>query len=473
MISSTLHLFLLISTAFFFHNPHATKTSSTSHNSLVLDLTHSTSPTNGFPPQKTSRYGSLKNQYSETLDITEPLKELPQGFVMSLTLGTPPQVVNKVLFDTGSDLIWVPCGKASFTCTGCDNPKSDFSTIFNPTSSSSLRRESCTTPLCVNLHSAENYYDTCTVSGCSLDTIYNHKCFRSCPPFSYTYASSVVAGLLTIDILDIHNIKNHSNPKITFGCVTSTLHESTGIAGFGRGPLSLPSQLGFLSKVFSHCFLSFDFSSNPNISCPLVLGDGATASTEHFQFTPILKNSIYPYSYYIGLESVTVGNTTIQAPISLREFDSLGDGGMLMDSGTSYTHLPEPFYSKLVSTLESVITYPRAKVVEDQSWSDLCYKMPVRKNNSGQPDVLPSITFHFLNDVNLTLPQGTYFYKMAPPEGLSQAKCLMFQVRDDGHGPGGVFGSFQQQNVEVVYDLEKERIGFHTTDCSLLAKKHN
>ncbi|GFQ05608.1 aspartic proteinase nepenthesin-2 [Phtheirospermum japonicum] len=403
--------------------------------------------------------------------MTEPLTEIPDGFIMSLTLGTPPQVIQKIFFDTGSDLFWVPCGKMSFTCIGCPHYKRDLSTILNPMSSSSSIRESCMSPLCVNLHSAENYYDTCIAAGCSLDSIHNKTCMRLCPAFAYTYAYGVVAGHLVIEILDTHQAKNLGNPNITFGCVSSTVIEPTGIVGFGRGPLSLPSQLGFLSKGFSHCFLSFDFSSNPNISCPLVLGDIATSSKEHFQFTQMLYNPVYPYFYYIGLKGVTVGDTTIQAPVSLSEFNSSGDGGFLMDSGTTYTHLPEPFYSQLLSTLKSVIKYPRAEDVEDGSWSDLCYDMPIRKNNS-QPDGLPSVTFHFLNNVSLTLAQGTYFYKMARPKGSTQVQCLMFQQMDDERGPGGVFGSFQQQNVEVVYDLEKERIGFQTTDCASLAKTH-
>jgi hypothetical protein len=41
---------------------------------------------------------------------------------------------------------------------------------------------------------------------------------------------------------------------------------------------------------------------------------------------------------------------------------------------------------------------------------------------------------------------------------------------DDGdYGPAGVLGSFQQQDVEVVYDMEKERIGFRPMDCASAA----
>lgn len=146
---------------------------------------------------------------------------------------------------------------------------------------------------------------------------------------------------------------------------------------------------------------------------------------------------------------------------------------MLIDSGTTYTHLPEPLYSQLLSVLQSLVPYPRAKDVEARTGFDLCYITPCP--NSSLTDnidvLLPTITFHFLNNVSLDLPQGNYFYAMGAPSNSSVVKCLLFQSMDggDSYGPAGVFGSFQQQNVEVVYDLQKERIGFQTVDCASAA----
>ncbi|KAL0398158.1 UNVERIFIED_CONTAM: Ras-related protein RAa [Sesamum radiatum] len=342
---------------------------------------------------------------------------------------------------------------------------------FSPSYSSSSSRDSCSSPFCINIHSSDNSFDSCTVAGCSLSTLVRSTCYRPCPSFAYTYGDGVVAGILTRDILRVHAGSPNSTreiPKFCFGCVGSTYREPIGIAGFGKGPLSLPSQLGFLQKGFSHCFLPFKYANNPNISSPLVLGDLAISSKESLQFTPILKSPMYPNYYYIGLEAVTVGNTTAtQVPLNLREFDSSGNGGMIIDSGTTYTHLPEPLYSQLLSVLQSAVTYARATEVEERSGFDLCYRIPCPNNNISLADDLPSITFHFLNNVSLTLPQGNSFYAMSAPNNSTVTKCLLFQSMDDtDYGPAGIFGSFQQQNVEVVYDLEKERIGFEVADCA-------
>ncbi|KAA8537112.1 hypothetical protein F0562_029590 [Nyssa sinensis] len=386
----------------------------------------------------------LTKKPSEMLDIMEPLREVRDGYLISLNLGTPPRVI-QVYMDTGSDLTWVPCGNLSFDCMDCDDYRNNkLMASFSPSYSSSSYRDSCSSPFCMDIHSSDNSYDPCTVAGCSLSTLLKATCFRPCPSFAYTYGEGVVIGTLTRDTLRVHGSSpgvTREIPKFCFGCVGSTYREPVGIAGFGKGSLSLPSQLGLLQKGFSHCFLAFKFANNPNISSPLVVGDLAISSKDHLQFTPMLKSPVYPNYYYIGLEAITVGNiSATEVPSNMREFDSLGNGGMLIDSGTTYTHLPDPFYSNLLSVLQSLIPYTRAKEVETRTGFDLCYKIPC-PNNAFTDDLLPSITFHFLNN-----------------------------SMDDGeYGPAGVFGSFQQQNVEVVYDLEKERIGFQPTDCASAA----
>ncbi|KAK9268013.1 hypothetical protein L1049_010452 [Liquidambar formosana] len=440
--------------------------------SLILGLSHSRTT---LPIPKVSTVSTKRP--SELLDMMEPLREVRDGYLISLNLGTPPQVI-QVYMDTGSDLTWVPCGNLTFDCMDCDQyyRSNKLMDTFSPSNSASSSRDSCASSFCTEIHSSDNSYDPCTMAGCSLTTLLKATCSRPCPSFAYTYgAGGLVIGTLTRDTLRVHG----SSPNVTrelqmfsFGCVGSTYREPIGIAGFGRGALSLPSQLGFVQKGFSHCFLAFKFANNPNISSPLVVGDLAISSKDHLQFTPMLKSPMYPNYYYIGVEAITVGNISATAvPLSLREFDSHGNGGMLIDSGTTYTHLPEPFYSQLLSVLQSVITYPRATDVETRTGFDLCYKVPCAGNITSADDLLlPSITFHFLNNVSLVLPKGNHFYAMAAPSNSIVVKCLLFQRMDDGdYGPAGVLGSFQQQNVEVVYDLEKERIGFQSMDCASAA----
>ncbi|XP_050370724.1 probable aspartyl protease At4g16563 [Argentina anserina] len=469
-ISNPFFILLLLIAFLSFNQTLARQKSSTT--SLVLGLRHSRSVIRSPISSANS-----KNMASQVLDLMEPLRGVRDGYLISLNFGTPPQVI-QVYMDTGSDLTWVPCGNLSFSCMECDDYRNmRLNPTFSPSASSSSVRDQCGSPFCTDIHSSDNPLDPCTIAGCSLTTLLKGTCPRPCPSFSYTYgAGGVVIGTLSRDTLRVHGISSSPSnitseiPNFCFGCIGSTYREPIGIAGFGRGPLSLPSQLGFLQKGFSHCFLAFKYVNNPNISSPLVIGDVAISSKQNLQFTPMLKSSIYPNNYYIGLEAITIGNNTItQVPLSLREFDSQGNGGMLIDSGTTYTHLPEPFYSDVLSVLQSLITYPRAKEMEIKTSFDLCYKVPYTAN-AVTDELFPSITFHFLNNVSLPLPQGNHFYAMGAPINSSVVKCLLFQTMDDGdYGPAGVFGSFQQQNVEVVYDLQKERIGFQAMDCASAA----
>ncbi|KAJ6410582.1 hypothetical protein OIU84_007347 [Salix udensis] len=356
--------------------------------SLVLGLTLAS--TASFP---TGPKASTSSRKIVSLDFSgekKPLMEVRDGYLISLNIGTPPQVI-QVRMDTGSDLTWVPCGNPSFRLHGMD---------------------SCASPFCIDIHSSDNPLDPCTVAGCSLSTLVKATCSRPCPSFAYTYgtAGGAVTGLLARDTLRVHGSSpagvTTEFPKFCFGCVGSSYREPVGIAGFGRGDIALTSK-------------------------------------EEMHFTPLLNSPMYPNYYYIGLEAITVGNVrATEVPASLSEFDSLGNGGMKMDSGIAYTHLPKPFYSQLLSILQSTINYPRDNGMEMKTGFDLCYKVPCPNNNTLSDDhLLPSITFHFLNN----------------------------SMDDGDDGPAGVFGSFQQQNVEVVYDLEKERIGFQPMDCASVA----
>ncbi|GER49545.1 eukaryotic aspartyl protease family protein [Striga asiatica] len=393
----------------------------------------------------------------KTPDGIVPLKEIRDGYIMSLSLGSPSQTIHNLFLSTGSDLVWVHCGNLSnpFECIDCTDPynkKYNFS-FFNPSSSKSISSEPCTSPLCADIHTSD-YYNTCTAAGCVLRDFVNVKCSKPCPSFSYSYVDGSVAGFLANDTI-VLNANNQHNTKqyISFGCVRSSYRMPLGIVGFGKGPLSLLSQLGFLENGFAYCFLSFEFSSNPN-------------------FTPILENPTYPNFYYVGLESVTVGNkVNIQAPESLRVFSPSGKGTMMIDSSTSNTHLPDPLYSQLQEAIKSMVKYSRASDVEAKSPFHLCYHVPTKY--AKKPGGFPSITFHFLNNVSLNLPAGNVFYKVAPPKNGSQPVCLIMQEMDDDEvEASAVLGSFQQQNIEVVYDLQNERIGFQTTDCVSYGKRY-
>lgn len=402
-----------------------------------------------FPKPRASRNSSTK-------DMMEPLREDRDGYLIYFNLGSPDQVM-PVYMDNRSNLSWVPINE-NISFDSEVYRKNELTRFFSPLFSSSFTRDICNSSFCNDIHSPDNFHDPCALAGCSFASRIKSTCSRPCPAFAYPNgAGGVVHGRLARDKLMVYGnglIATKEISEFCFGCVTDG--GSIGTAGFGRGELSLPSQLG--KKVFSHCF-----TDNPKKSSLLVLGDIAMKG---YQFTPILKDPMYPNHYYIGLKDMTIGNAmAIKVPLKLRKFDSHGNVKLLLDSRAPFSYFREPLYSRIRSSLKSVITYPRAK-----AGLDLCYIVPFTNGT----DDLPSITIHLSNNVSLVLAQGNLFYAVEAPSESSVVKCLLFKKMDVHHDFGAdvVVGYTLLQNVGVVYDLKKERVGFQPMDCALAAAAH-
>ncbi|CAN6327643.1 unnamed protein product [Urochloa humidicola] len=475
------HIYIiLLCTISSFFNSQATDTKPQIQNSLVLGLSLVRSL---YAPSMTL----LNSTNYDFLDIIEPVTAYTDGYLLSLNLGTPPQVF-QVYLDTGSDLTWVPCGtSSSYQCLECGNEHSSSkppTPMFLPSQSSSNTMDLCGSRFCVDVHSSDNRFDPCAAAGCAIPAFTSGLCSRPCPPFAYTYGGgALVLGSLGRDSVTLHGSAHGIGPLspvefpgISFGCVGSSIREPIGIAGFGKGTLSLPSQLGFLGKGFSHCFLGFRFARNPNVTSSLVMGDLAlpSATDDGFLFTPMLKSVTYPNFYYIGLEGVSLGSDgggadamVAVAPPSLSGVDS-----KLVDTGTTYTQLPAPFYGTVLAAIAAAAPYERSRDMEARTGFGLCFRVPCA--GAAEDDALPAIRLHLGGGggATLALPKLSSYYPVTAVRDGAVVKCLLFQRMEGeagggGGGPGAVLGSFQMQNVEVVYDLVAARVGFRPRDCAL------
>ncbi|KAM3262119.1 hypothetical protein ACQJBY_052671 [Aegilops geniculata] len=157
-------------------------------------------------------------------------------YLIHFGIGTPrPQHVALTL-DTGSDLIWTQC--FCQVCFPQPFPELDAS------ASGTAHGVSCFDPLC-----AQGGF---SLSGCAIG---DNSCF-----YTDSYGdNSVTTGKLYEDTFTFQQAPNGKAavvPNLRFGCGMFNTgifgSNESGIAGFGRGALSLPSQL----KVgrFSHCF---------------------------------------------------------------------------------------------------------------------------------------------------------------------------------------------------------------------------
>lgn len=184
----------------------------------------------------------------------------------------------------------------------------------------------------------------------------------------------------------------------------------------------------------------------------------------------MLKNPKHPYFYSVGLEAVSIGPTRIPAPATLKRVDRHGNGGVVVDSGTTFTMLPTILYKAVSAELDRRLgrVYKRADETEGRTGLSPCYYM------DGSGTSVPSMVLHFGGNSSVALPQRNYFYEFLDGgDGAKKGRkvgCMMMMDGGDESegGPGMTLGNYQQQGFEVVYDLEKQRVGFARRTCSAL-----
>ncbi|CAM0903596.1 unnamed protein product [Alopecurus aequalis] len=456
---------------------------------LLLPLTNtltSLSPTNGSSVHHLIRASSLRSaarhrrRHRAHRQVSLPLAS-GSDYTLSLTVG-PVSAANPVtlFLDTGSDLVWFPC--APFTCMLCEgkptpgNTSSSQGPLPPPIDS---RRVPCASPLCSAAHSSAPPADLCAAANCPLDDIETGSCAsrHACPPLYYAYGDgSLVAHLRRgrVSLAASVAVENFA-----FACAHTALAEPVGVAGFGRGRLSLPAQLApGLSGSFSYCLVAHSFRADRLAQpSPLILGrdPDATASAGRidpaetdFVYTPLLHNPKHPYFYSVALEAVSVGGTRILARPELGYVDSDGGGGMVVDSGTTFTMLPNETHARVAEEFSRAMAaarFQRADAVEDETGLAPCYYYA--SSPSSDRDV-PPMALHFGGNATVLLPRSNYFMGFKSEEGRSVG-CLMLMRSwedDESAGPAGTLGNLQQQGFEVVYDVDAGRVGFALRRCA-------
>ncbi|XP_072984644.1 aspartic proteinase nepenthesin-1-like [Typha latifolia] len=351
-------------------------------------------------------------------------------YLIDLTIGTPPLPFSAIL-DTGSDLIWTQC-KPCNQCFSQPTP------LFDPSNSSSFSTLSCGSSLCKSL----------TNSACQ-----QQECV-----YYYPYGDkSSTSGVLSSETFILGSQNKVAVPNLGFGCGVlqqGDFSNASGLVGFGRGPLSLVSQLGVTQ--FSYCFTSF----NETISSTLLFGSPADLNSStniQIQTTSLITNPLIPSFYYLSLNGITVGNTLLPIPKSAFALKQNGTGGFIIDSGTSVTQLNSDAYKVVKTAFLSQIKLPVANGSSVGLELDLCFALP--SSAAAKVDV-PKLVFHF-EGADLELPRENY---MIEDSGLM---CLVMSEWSSDL-PGSILGNFQQQNMRILYDLENNNLSFAPAQCDQL-----
>ncbi|CAI0389218.1 unnamed protein product [Linum tenue] len=350
---------------------------------------------------------------------------LAQGsgeYFTRLGVGTPPRNVYMVL-DTGSDVVWLQCAP-------CKKCYSQADPVFDPRRSSSYSRIPCDAPLCRRLDSP----------GCNSR---NQTCLYqvSYGDGSFTY------GDFSTETLTFRRTRV---PRVAVGCGHDNeglFVGAAGLMGLGRGKLSFPSQTGRrFNRKFSYCLVDRSASSKPS---SMVFGDRAVSRTA--RFTPLVSNPSLDTFYYVELLGISVGGTRVPGiRAELFKLDPAGNGGVIVDSGTSVTRLTRPAYVSLRDAFRvGAATLKRAP---DFSLFDTCFDL------SGKTEVkVPTVVLHF-RGADVSLPAANYLV----PVDTAGTFCFAFAGTMGGLS---IIGNIQQQGFRVVFDLAGSRIGFAPRGC--------
>ncbi|XP_060186399.1 protein ASPARTIC PROTEASE IN GUARD CELL 2-like [Lycium barbarum] len=352
-------------------------------------------------------------------DIVSGMDQGSGEYFVRIGVGSPARN-QYVVLDSGSDIVWVQCQP----CTKC---YSQSDPVFDPSLSVSFTGVPCGSSVCDRVENSG-----CHAGRCKYEVMYGDG--------SYTKGTMAIETL-TFGHTMVRNVAigcGHSNS----GMFTA----AAGLLGLGGGSMSLVGQLGGQTGgAFSYCLVSRGTGSNGSLEFGRgVLPVGAA-------WVPLIRNPLTPSFYYIGLSGLGIGGVRVPISEDVFKITELGDGGVVMDTGTAVTRLPSEAYVAFRDAfVAETASLPRAPAV---SIFDTCYDLDgfvmVR---------VPTVSFFLSGGQIFTLParnflipvndKGTFCFAFAPsPSGLS------------------IIGNIQQEGIQISFDGANGFVGFGPNIC--------
>ncbi|KAL4203494.1 hypothetical protein AMTRI_Chr01g128210 [Amborella trichopoda] len=418
-------------------------------------------------------FQSVLTGKSSPSKLSSEVKEGPSEYLMRVGIGTPAEPY-WLIADTGSDLTWTQC----LPCSNCFEQKAP---IFDPKSSSTYLSLNCSSTLCQNLKNNRecggsscqydyHYGDTSATSGklstetftfeTPQSTLTSLKAIVSVNP-SFSLTTTPSSDPIKTSTSATFSTDPGTGAKINglgFGCGSSNTgsfgtNGEAGLVGLGGGPLSLNSQLGSsISNKFSYCLASRHDTKATSV---LNFGENADISGLNVSSTPIINSEQFPTFYFLDLTDISVDKQRLGIPPGTFDLTETGDGGFIIDSGTTLTLLPAVAVELLLDKFNDIVDFPSIR--NPPSPFEKCYKVADYRKITGLPD----ITFHFSDDADWNLEPSNLFYPLQ-----EDVICLAIVTTGDA-GPF-IFGNWQQQNMVVEYDLGENRLSFAPAHCSQL-----
>ena len=188
----------------------------------------------------------------------------------------------------------------------------------------------------------------------------DHSCSPNCH-YKYGYGGGdTTVGDLAREVITLTDSTGSSTAvrDFAFGCSNENQGFNAyidGIVGLNKDPLSLTSQLGqTYSNVFSYCLVPYAQSTTSSSN----LLFGSTASTTNGlqpTYVPMVDTGSGSGFFYVPMVGITVNGADVGLSASSFQLDpDTGSGGVIVDSGTTFTMLSSDAYNAVLQ----VINFP-------------------------------------------------------------------------------------------------------------------
>ncbi|RLN27554.1 aspartic proteinase nepenthesin-1-like [Panicum miliaceum] len=411
---------------------------------IRLELTHVDAKENCTAEERMRRAAARTHRRLASMGgVTAPVRwGGASQYIAEYLIGDPPQRAEAII-DTGSNLVWTQCSLCR--PAGCFRQSLPY---YNP----------C----------ALGFETRCARDGraCAVDT---------------GYGGGDISGVLGTEEFTFQS----ETVSLAFGLVRGFLNGASGIIGLGRGALSLVSQLG--DTRFAYCLTPYlrdvrvslcvgselagaeedsaspaKFPTRDTIS-PSHLFVGAPAGLDAsggappFTTVPFAENpreAPFNTFYYLPLVGVSVGDARLAVPASafaLRQVArGVWAGGALIDSGAPFTLFVDAAYravrAELARQLGGRVVPPRGRRQVGAAAG-----AALRRRRRGPGGAAGE----------LLEPRGRRDRLHGAAE-LSEALNATLPLMTETT----IIGNYMQQDMHVLYDLDKGVLSFQTADCS-------
>ncbi|XP_020535047.1 aspartic proteinase 39 isoform X2 [Jatropha curcas] len=330
-------------------------------------------------------------------------------YYAKIGIGTPPKDYY-VQVDTGSDIMWVNC----IQCKDCPRTSTlgmDL-TLYDIKDSITGKLVPCDHEFCYEISEVP-------LNGCIAN--------KSCTYLEIYGDGSSTAGYFVEDVVQYDRVSGDlqttsANESVIFGCGARQ-----------SGDLGSTNEEALDDGINGGGIFAIGHVVQPTVN-----------------MTPLIPNEPH---YNVNMSAVQVGGDFLHLPTGV--FEAGDRKGAIIDSGTTLAYLPEVVYDPLISKIFSQQPDLKVHTVHDEY---TCF------HYSGSVDEgFPNVTFHFENSVVLKVHPHEYLF---PFEGLW---CIGWQnsgMQSRDRRNMTLLGDLVLSNKLVLYDLERQAIGWTEYNCS-------